>query len=290
MSRILTLFSRECLDLWRNPRLFLGVVVAPLIIAAVMIPGLTMAMGAMESTMRQYVAQHRIEKKGPERARKPNPPKPRATPEATIPLPGLDRRLQKEPPNRQALWYTVTMMMGYLFIFPIALSLSLGAATIIGEKQDGTLEPLLATPVRTGELLFAKTLFAAAPGIFVTWASYGVQLLSASTILPGRMVLAIFASPPWLLAMFVLTPILAAMTTLGLVMLSAWVTDQRSAQQFGALLVLPVTGAVLTVMLGLVRLESLLVWAIPPSLLVCAFLLRMAVRVFRRDTILTRWR
>lgn len=287
MNRILTLFTKECLDLWRNPRLFLGVVVAPLIIAAVMIPGLTKAMGAMESTMKHYVAQQRVVKKAPDAAGKP---KPKPTPDVAIPLPGLDKRLHKEPPNRQALWYTVTMMMGYLFIFPIALPLSLGAATIIGEKQDGTLEPLLATPVRTGELLFAKTLFAATPGIVVTWASYGVQLWSASTILPASMVVSIFASPSWLLAMFVLTPVLAAMTTLGLVMLSAWVTDQRSAQQFGALLVLPVTGAVLTVMLGLVRLESLLVWAIPPSLVVCAFLLQLAVRIFRRDTILTRWR
>ena len=182
------------------------------------------------------------------------------------------------------------MMMGYLFIFPIALPLSLGAATIIGEKQDGTLEPLLATPVRTGELLFAKTLFAAAPGVLVTWASYGVQLWSASTILPAKMVMTIFASPSWLMAMFLLTPLLAAMTTLGLVMLSAWVTDQRSAQQFGALLVLPVTAAVMTVMLGLVRLETLLVWAIPPALVICVILLQIAVRMFRRDTILTRWR
>jgi ABC-type Na+ efflux pump permease subunit len=104
------------------------------------------------------------------------------------------------------------------------------------------------------------------------------------------MVGAIFASGAGLAAMFGLTPLLALMTTLALVMLSAWVTDQRSAQQLGALLVLPVTAAVLTVMLGLVRLDALLMWAIPPCLLLTLVLLRLAVRTFRRDTILTRWK
>ncbi len=283
MRRLLVLLRKEWLDLWRNPRLFLGVVVAPLIIAAVMIPGLTMTMGGMESVLRDYVRQNRV-------VHKVSSDKIKHPPEAEVPLPGLDKRLKGEPPKRQAIWYTVTMMMGYLFIFPIALPLSLGAASIIGEKQEGTLEPLLATPVRTGELLAAKTIFAAMPGIFVTWASYVVQLVSASTILPRDKVLMIFASPPWLAALFVLTPVLAFMTTLGLVMVSAWVTDQRSAQQLGALLVLPVTGAVLTVMLGLVQLETLLVWAIPPAFLACLVLLRFAVRTFHRDTILTRWR
>ncbi|MBM3268946.1 MAG: ABC transporter permease subunit [Candidatus Sericytochromatia bacterium] len=284
MRRVLTLLRKEWLDLWRNPRLFLGVLVVPLLIAAVMIPALTLTMGGMESALKEYVAQNRVARKAPPVA-KPKPPA-----EADLPLPGLDRRLRSEPPKRQALWYTVTMMMGYLFIFPIALPLSLGAASIIGEKQEGTLEPLLATPIRTGELLAAKTLFAAMPGILVTWAAYLVQLFSAGTVLPRDKVLMIFASPPWLAALFLLTPVLAFMTTLGLVMVSAWVTDQRSAQQLGALLVLPVTGAVLTVMLGLVQLETLLVLAIPPAALACLVLLQLAVRVFHRDTILTRWR
>jgi ABC-2 type transport system permease protein len=280
--RFLTLLGKEWLDLVKNVRLFLGVVIAPLIIAAVMIPGLTMTMGGMEHALKNYVREQRT-------TQKVHAPRPKQLREE-IPLPGLDKRLAKEPPGRQALWYTVTMMMGYLFIFPIALPLSLGAASIIGEKQEGTLEPLLATPITTGELLAAKTIFAATPGIVVTWASYLVQLWSAGTILPRDKVIEIFASPPWLMAQFVLTPVLAFMTTLGLVMVSAWVTDQRSAQQLGALLVLPVTGAVLTVMLGLVQLETLLVWAIPPSALLCLVLLQFAVRTFRRDTILTRWK
>ncbi|MBM3274407.1 MAG: hypothetical protein FJZ00_04600, partial [Candidatus Sericytochromatia bacterium] len=127
--RFLTLLGKEWLDLIKNVRLFIGVVIAPLIIAAVMIPGLTMTMGGMEHALKNYVREQRTTQK----VSAPRPKQPREE----IPLPGLDKRLAKEPPGRQALWYTVTMMMGYLFIFPIALPLSLGAASIIGEKQEG---------------------------------------------------------------------------------------------------------------------------------------------------------
>ena len=65
------------------------------------------------------------------------------------------------------------------FIFQQALALLVGITTVtggmsvaahsvIGEKQARTLEPLLATPLRTGELLAAKVISAAIPGVVLT--------------------------------------------------------------------------------------------------------------------------
>ena len=65
------------------------------------------------------------------------------------------------------------------FIFQQALALLVGLTTVtggmsvaahsvIGEKQARTLEPLLATPLRTGELLAAKVISAAVPGVVRT--------------------------------------------------------------------------------------------------------------------------
>ena len=43
--------------------------------------------------------------------------------------------------------------------------MSVAAHSVIGEKQARTLEPLLATPLKTSELLAAKVISAAIPGV-----------------------------------------------------------------------------------------------------------------------------
>ena len=74
-------------------------------------------------------------------------------------------------------------------------------------------------------------------------------------------------------------------------LVSARANDPRTAQQFGALLILPLTGLFMAQMTGMV------VLTIPLTLLVMAglgvvwgFLLALGIAVFDRETILTRWR
>ena len=52
-----------------------------------------------------------------------------------------------------------------LSLSPISASMSVAAWSIVGEKQARTLEPLLATPLTTFELLAAKALSALLPGV-----------------------------------------------------------------------------------------------------------------------------
>ena len=75
------------------------------------------------------------------------------------------------------------------------------------------------------------------------------------------------------------------------VLVSARVNDPRTAQQFGALLILPLTGMFIAQMTGIV------VLTIPLTLLVMGALaaiwlalVALGVLVFDRETILTRWR
>jgi ABC-2 type transport system permease protein len=63
--------------------------------------------------------------------------------------------------------------MFYLFMIPMMMPVYIAAYTIIGEKQSNTLEPLLATPVSTWDLLVAKTIAATLPAVIVTWISFG---------------------------------------------------------------------------------------------------------------------
>ena len=58
-------------------------------------------------------------------------------------------------------------------LLPIVIPGVLAAYSIVGEKTNRTLEPLLATPVRVSELLLAKSLAALVPAVAVTWLAAG---------------------------------------------------------------------------------------------------------------------
>jgi ABC-2 type transport system permease protein len=177
-----------------------------------------------------------------------------------------------------------------LVLTPVAGSMSVAAYSVIGEKQNRTLEPLLATPITTAELLAAKVLGSLVPALALTVACYLVYLVGIAVLArPG--VFWILFAPRSLGVVCVLGP-LSALAALQLaVCVSSRVNDARSAQQVGALVILPITGLLVAQLMGAVLLTVPLLILIGIGL--CAFnlgLMLVAVRLFDRESILTRWK
>src|SRR4026209_1160295 len=73
-----------------------------------------------------------------------------------------------------------------LVLAPIAGSMAIAAASVVGEKQARTPEPLLATPHTTFELLAAKVFGALLPSIALTVVCFAVYVgLAAAIARPG---------------------------------------------------------------------------------------------------------
>jgi ABC-2 type transport system permease protein len=180
--------------------------------------------------------------------------------------------------------------MFYLFIIPMMLPVYIAAYSIIGEKQTKTLEPLLATPISTWELLVAKTLAAVIPAVVITWASFALMLFGV-WLVASPTVFAYAARPVWILAMLLLGPLLACLSVLSGVIISSRVNDPRTAQQITGIFILPIVGVSLVVLAGkaFVSVPIMLLSAVV-ALLVDLVVLYFAVRLFRRETILTRWK
>ncbi|MEB3297989.1 MAG: ABC transporter permease subunit [Candidatus Sericytochromatia bacterium] len=282
-GRVAWLLWRESLDLWRNRRLFLGVVVVPLLLAAAMTPALMVIVGRTEQvlTAQMQVARTRQEVLGTPRVVRASGPDPQQAP-----LPGLlHPRIAQEPPGRQVLWMLVFFSLGYVTLFPLLLPLTTGSHAIVQERAEGTLEPLLATPIRTTELLVAKVVAASVPPVLITWSSWGIQLAVAAAFLTWPLVREILVTPGWLLVVFLGAPLASVLLTLLLVVLSSRIPDARAAQQWGALVVLPVLGLQMGMLSGMVRLDERLLLVLLPLavLLVPAF--RAAERAFARGAI-----
>src|SRR5215469_6733748 len=60
----------------------------------------------------------------------------------------------------------------YMLAIPALAPAALAAYSVVGERQQGTLEPVLTTPIRREEFLLAKALAVLAPGLAVSYAVF----------------------------------------------------------------------------------------------------------------------
>ena len=177
-----------------------------------------------------------------------------------------------------------------LLLVPIVGAMSLATHAVIGEKQARALEPLLATPISTLELLVAKV---ASPFVFalcLSWSAAAIYIIGAMVFgEPGvwRAVL----GPRFLLMFGVLGPLVELASLLLSVIVSSRANDPRSAQQITGLLILPVTGVFVAQLMGLFLVDSavLLLGAVG-CIILNGILLWVGVQVFQRESILTRWK
>jgi ABC-type Na+ efflux pump permease subunit len=64
----------------------------------------------------------------------------------------------------------------YMLGIPALVPAAVAAYAVVGERQQGTLEPVLTTPVRRGEFLLGKALAALVPSVAVAYAVYALFL------------------------------------------------------------------------------------------------------------------
>jgi ABC-2 type transport system permease protein len=194
------------------------------------------------------------------------------------------------PPDARVQLFLFQQFLLLFLLTPTTGAMAMAAHSVVGEKQARTLEPLLATPVSTLELLLAKVMGALVPTLVIAIA--GLLLYGAGIALfamPG--VLAAMASPRTAVLVLLLAPASALLSLQAAILISSRVNDARTAQQFGVFIVIPVSALLVAQFSGALWLSSGALAAISAGiLLLWGILAVVSVRLFDRETILTRWR
>lgn len=177
-----------------------------------------------------------------------------------------------------------------LLLVPVTGAITFAGHSLVGEKLGRSLEPLLSTPITTFELLVGKVIGALIPSLAVMLLTFAVYLTGIGLLAePG--VLGAMITPRTLLLVLGLGPLASLVALQVGVLVSARVNDPRTAQQFGALLILPLTGLFMAQMTGLFVLTMGMMLTLLGGLgVLWGLLLWLGVKVFDRETILTRWR
>jgi len=110
---------------------------------------------------------------------------------------------------------------------------------VVGEREQGTLEPVLTTPIRREELLLAKALAALVPSLAVAYAMYAF-FLTCSALFAQPAVAAAVLQGPDVLAQVLFTPLIALLSIWVGIGFSTRSSDVRVAQQLGAIAGLPI--------------------------------------------------
>lgn len=185
---------------------------------------------------------------------------------------------------------TLNAFLFFFMIYTGVLPATIASYSMVGEKVERSLEPLLATPASDGEILLGKGLASLIPPLTAMWAGMITLMALCDAFTHGTLGYLYF--PNWLaaVAVFVVAPLLAVMAVTLSVLWSTRVTEVRTAQQLSALTAIP--GLVLYVGLlsGAFSLDLPALAVIAGILAAADVALGLAARaVFHREEILTRW-
>jgi uncharacterized membrane protein SpoIIM required for sporulation/ABC-type transport system involved in multi-copper enzyme maturation permease subunit len=173
------------------------------------------------------------------------------------------------------------MIVGF---FPISFSLIIALESFVGEKERNSIEPILSMPVTDFELYLGKMLSSLLLPL-------GASYLGISVFLISRLL----TSPPWVPAvdltilMFVLTTVEALVMVSGAVVVSSQTTSVRAANLLASFIIIP--------MALLIQVESVIMfyaqynalwWVVAALLVVNIILVRMGLRIFNREEILSK--
>lgn len=174
-----------------------------------------------------------------------------------------------------------------MLIIPIVLPPVIAAYSVVGERDQGTLEPVLTTPVQASELLVGKAAAAFIPSVGLAYAIYLVVLLTVR-FGAAHVVSTVVWHPPQLVAQVLFTPLLALWAIWVGIGISTRVSDVRVAQQLATLASLPLLGFTSLASFQIIRPSVPLAVGLAFALLAADVVAGLVVsRLFDRERLIT---
>lgn len=172
------------------------------------------------------------------------------------------------------------MIIGF---FPITVSLVVALESFVGEKERGTIEPLLTAPFDDWQLYFGKLLVGAATPLVASYSSIGIYLFMVSRQdlnMPSTSVM---------VQLFLLTTAHAVLMVSAAIVISVQSTSVKAANLLASFIVIPVAilmqGEAVMLFWGN---ETVLWLGVAGVLIISLLLIRVGIAHFEREYLLGR--
>ena len=174
----------------------------------------------------------------------------------------------------------VVLVIGF---FPLSFTLVVALESFVGEKERGTIEPLLSSPIEDRHMYLGKLLVGITTPLLFSFASIGIYLILVArrdVAFPGAYMLALI---------FLLTFAHAVLMVSSAIVISVQATTIRAANLLASFIVVPVAfllqGETILIFWGN---EDVLWLAIIGVTLLATLLVRLGLAHFRREYLLGR--
>jgi ABC-type transport system involved in multi-copper enzyme maturation permease subunit len=167
-----------------------------------------------------------------------------------------------------------TAPLVYMLGIPAIVPTAVAAGSVVNERVQGTLEPVLSTPIRREELLLAKAIAVLLPALAISYLVFGLAIAAIELVAEPAVASTVVRGPE-LLAQVIFTPLLAAWSIWVGIAISTRTRDPRVASQLGILASLPLIAITTLVALGTIHASGRFV------LIAVAILLVLDVRGWR---------
>jgi len=181
----------------------------------------------------------------------------------------------------------VGLSLLYMLLIPAFVPSTLAAYSVVGEREQGTLEPVLITPIRREEFLVGKALAVAVPTLTIAYVIFGIFLAVAKLFAHPGIASAIFAGSH-VLVQLLFTPLLAGWSIWVGIAISARSTDVRAAQQLSIFASLPPLAVIALMQFKVITPSTGLALALAAALLIVDVLgWRAVAAIFDRERLIT---
>jgi ABC-2 type transport system permease protein len=156
--------------------------------------------------------------------------------------------------------------LAYLLAIPALVPATLAAFAVVGERQQGTLEPVLSTPIRREELLLSKALAVLVPSVAIAYLVFGVFVALVALFAASGVPSALIRGPD-VLAQVIFTPLIAGWSIWLGIAISTRASEVRVAQQLVTLASLPTIAVTTLIAVDVIRPTIGLVFGLGAALL-----------------------
>ena len=175
----------------------------------------------------------------------------------------------------------------YMLILPAIIPSVLSAYSVVGEREQGTLEPILTTPIHSEEFLVGKALAALLPTLAVAYVIFGI-LLGAVAAFAHPGVASVIFERNHLLIQLLFTPLVAGWSIWAGIAISTRMSDVRAAQQLTVLASLPPVAIVALMNFNVITASLGLALGLAGALLLIdAMAWRFVAALFNRERLVT---
>jgi ABC-type Na+ efflux pump permease subunit len=212
----------------------------------------------------------------------------------SIGLPFLMRFVVSRNNNVSVGSFLPSLLDAFSFLYVIGAGLAplgIAAYSLVGEKVQKSLEPLLATPTTDEEILAGKSIAAFLPAIAATYIGALIFTVLMDLFTHSTLNYYYFPNSNFAIILFLLAPLACILSVGYNILVSSRVNDIRTAQQLGALILLPLGAVYLLSELKVFSLttDNMLVMAAVLAV-IDAIVFYLVKTTFRREEILTKWK